>query len=140
MGQRDLEQEYQLILSEGFATGELRIRTEAPDLREAPRFHIQQGRIGVRLEPQLLLVDVSASGIAFLSEVPFPPGSVLQVILKDTVAFQARVVACQLVETDIDYLEVRYRVQCRFSDSINGKHLLVLMKEMERIGVSGTVN
>jgi len=140
MSKRSLEQEYQLILSECLAKGEVRVRTGAPEQREAPRFEIQKGQIAVRVEPTFKLVDISATGIAFLSELPFKPGQVLQLILKDTVAFQARVVACQLVETDIDYLEMRYRVQCRFGDSANGKQLLVLMKDMERIGVSAIVN
>jgi hypothetical protein len=140
MGKRNLEQEYQLILSEGLAKGEIRIRTGAPEQREAPRFEIQQGRIAVRVEPIFQLVDISATGIAFLSDLPFQTGQVLQLILKDTVAFQARVVCCPLVETDIDYMEMRYRVQCRFGDSANGKQLLVLIKEIERIGVSTIIN
>ena len=140
MSKRDLEQEYQLLLSEGLAKGEIRLRASALEHREAPRFAMRQSRIAVRVEPDYRLVDLSATGIAFYSDRPFRVGQVLQLILKDTVAFQARVVGCELVETDIDYLEMSYRVQCTFGDSSNGKQLLVLIKEMERMGVSALIN
>ena len=140
MSKRDLEQEYQIIVAEGLAKGEIRVRTSDVEHREAPRFAMRQGRISVRVEPVFKLVDISATGIAFFSDLPFRSGQVLQLILKDTVAFQARVVGCELVETDIDYMEMSYRVQCSFRDPTNGKHLLVLMKEMERMGENLIVN
>jgi PilZ domain len=140
MVQWNLDQEYQLLLKEGLAKGEIVIRTDGPDLRGTPRFRMQGGRVTVRVEPVFKVVDISASGIAFLSELPFSPGDVLQVILRDTVAFQTRVVGCIVTETDPDLLELRYRVRCRFQDVTNGKHLLVLMKEMERIQDVPAVN
>jgi hypothetical protein len=38
------------------------------------------------------------------------------------------------VETDRQLLETRYRVQCQFDDDASGKQLLVLMREIERLG------
>jgi PilZ domain len=140
MGQWNLDQEYRLLVEEGFAKGEIAIRTDGPDLRTEPRFRVHNGRIAVRVEPQFRLVDISAAGVAFLSDLGFRKGAVLHVILKEALAFQARVVDCQVVETDAAMLELRYRVQCRFDDLTNGKQFLVLMKDMERIGGSVAVN
>jgi len=120
-------------LREGLAKGEVSIRTDLPDLRKAPRFRTPGSNISVRVEPQFSLLDISASGFAFLSELPFAQDDVLHVILRSALAFQARVVGCQIVETDRTLLETRYRVQCRFDDDISGKHLLVLMREIERL-------
>lgn len=134
MEQWDLDRQYELLLQEGLAKGEVTIRADLPDLRRAPRFRVSGGRIAVRVEPQFTLVDISASGFAFLSEIPFALEVVLHVILRSALAFQARVVGCQLVETDRQLLETRYRVQCQFDDDASGKQLLVLMREIERLG------
>jgi PilZ domain len=140
MGQWNLEREYELLIEEGLANGEITVRKDGPDLRAEPRFRLRGSRVAVRVEPQLKVVDLSAAGIAFLSEQPFNPGDVLHVIIKDTLAIQARVVGCQLVETDPALLELHYRVHCRFNDVSNGKQLLLLMKEIARIGRGVAVN
>lgn len=140
MGEWNLEREYESLLQSGLETGEVSIRTDPPDHRAAPRFRLPASDIAVRVEPYFRLVDVSAVGIAFMSERPFAVDSVLQLIVRGTVAFQARVVECPLVETDPELLEVRYRVQCRFDSTATGKHLLLLLKEMEQFKASHNAN
>lgn len=138
MGEWNLDREYQLLVEGGLASGELTVRVDGPELRRAPRFRFQHGRIAVRVEPEFNLVDLSATGLAFLSDLSFAPETALQVIVKGTVAVQARVVTSTLVETDADLLEMRYRVQCRFDDTASGKHLVLLMKEIDRMRNGGT--
>lgn len=140
MRQPNLEDEYQMLVQEGFARGELDVFTAGPEQRTEPRFRLRDTGIAVRVEPQFQLVDVSAAGIAFQSELPFRSGDLLHVVLRSALAFQARVVGCMLVETDPLMLEARYRVQCRFNDPADGKQLLVLMKEIERLNESSSVN
>jgi PilZ domain len=135
-----LDEEYQSIVREALARGELDVRKNGDDLRSEPRFRKVRGGIAVRVEPEFRMADVSARGIAFFSELPFELGSTLHVVLHGTIAFHARVVGIQLVETDSFFLEARYRVQCRFHDDADGKQLLVLMKEMERLGSAAPVN
>lgn len=137
MGEWNLDRAYHLLLEEGYATGQIRRRTDGPDHRSAPRFRLHDGQIAVRVEPQFQLVDISAAGFAFYSEFPFQPDTLVQVILKDTVAYRARVVASPLVETDAGLMELRYRVQCRFDDISNGKQFLVFLKEMEHFAAEG---
>jgi hypothetical protein len=140
MRQPSLDEEYRMLVQEGLARGELSIRTDGPDHRSEPRFRIGNAGIAVRVEPQFKLVDISAVGIAFLSELPFHSDELLHVVLRRTLTFQARVVRSLLVETDPNLLEARYRVQCRFNNPGDGKQLLVLMKEMERLNESSQIN
>lgn len=135
MGRWNLEREYQQLVEKGLAKGAISIRSGAPDQRQSPRIRLQEGRISVRLEPEFDVVDISAGGMAFLSEVPFDEGEMLHIILKDTVAFQGSVVGCRVIETDPNLMELRYRVQCRFYSVTSGKQLLVLMHEMDLINV-----
>ncbi|HKI99884.1 MAG TPA: PilZ domain-containing protein [bacterium] len=132
MGQWNLDREYQRLLEEGLAAGDVMIRADGPDHRATPRLRLCGGHVAVRVEPEVRVVDLSASGIAFLSDRTFHPGDMLQVILRGTLAFQVKVLGCAMEETNADLLEVCYRVRCRFHDVTNGKHLLVLLKEMER--------
>lgn len=130
MSRWDLEQAYENLLQSGLATGDVTIRQDRPEMRAAPRFRMPHDHVAVRVEPRFQLLDLSASGVAFLSEVPFQVNSVLQIIVYGTVAFQARVVSCPLLETDARLMEVRYRVQCRFDSEATGKHLLLMLKEL----------
>lgn len=140
MGRWNLESEYQRLVKLGVANGNITVHREGPEQRQSPRIRMQGERVSLRLEPEFDVVDMSASGMAFLSEVPFAEDQVLQIVLKDMLTFQGRVVGCQVVETDPCLMELRYRVQCRFQDPASGKHLLVLMREMERLdaGVPAT--
>ena len=88
----------------------------------------------VRLEPDFNLVDISATGLAFLSERPFPVGERLAIIVRGVVTFQVRVLNCPMVEVDANLMELRYRVQCAFSNEMDGKQLVLLLKEYERSG------
>ena len=127
MGERDFDQEYELLVKEGLARGEIQIRQDEREVREAPRFKLDDRKIAVPGQPSFPIVDLSASGIAFYSDLPFTPGDYLNVTMKDPPGFPARVIACSMVETDPEPLETRYRVQCCFDDALHGKTLLVMM-------------
>ncbi len=140
MGEPNFDQEYELLVKEGLARGDIQIRQDERELREAPRFQLDDCKIGVPVQPSFPVVDLSASGIAFYADLPFTPGDYLNVILKDTLGFPARVIACSLVETDPALLETRYRVQCCFDDAFHGKQLLVMMNEMQKLTSRSSVN
>lgn len=130
----NLEKEYQRLLQRSIARGEVSIRTDGHDQRQSPRIRMAGERVAVRLETEFEVLNISAGGFAFLSEAPFHEGETLHVVLKDAMAFQGQVVACQVVETDALLMELRYRVQCRFLNDTSGKQLLVLMQEMQHLG------
>jgi len=140
MGERDLDQEYELLVKEGLARGEIEIRQAEWELREAPRFKLDDRKIAVPVQPSFPIVDVSACGIAFYADLPFTPGDYLNVILTDTLGVRARVIACSMVETDPALLETRYRVQCCFEHVVHGKRLLVMMNEMQNLTSRSSVN
>ncbi len=140
MGVQNLDQEYELLVKEGLARGDIQIKQDERELREAPRFKLEHRSIAVPVQPSFPIVDLSACGIAFYSDLPFTPGDYLNVILTPTFGFPARVIACSLVETDPALLETRYRVQCCFDDAFHGKRLLVMMNEMQKLTSRSSVN
>ncbi len=130
MAEWNVERAYRQLVDNGLSAGRIELRA-GTDQREEPRFQMHKREVAVRVEPRLKLVDLSASGVALLSEQAFQPGEVLQLILKDALAFKVQVEGCDLVETDTDLLEMRYRVRCRFNDEGGGKQFLVLMEEFD---------
>ncbi len=140
MGEPNFDQEYELLVKEGLARGEIQIRQDERELREAPRFKLDDCKIAVPVQPSFPVVDLSACGIAFYADLPFTPGDYLNVILTGAFGFPARVIACTLVETDPALLETRYRVQCCFDDAFHGKQLLVMMNEMQKVTSRSSVN
>ena len=133
MDTRKLEQEYERLIHDGMNGGSIQIRQDGPEMRDAPRFKLVECHIAVKVEPKFTIEDVSASGIAFISDLAFMPGCAMTLVLENTMGVQARVVGCEMIETEPAFLETRYRVQCRFESSNHGKQMLVMMKEMEKL-------
>jgi hypothetical protein len=134
MGHGKLEGDYKRVLEEALARGAIQLRTGGVELRKEPRILPGNGHIRVRVEPDFSMINVSASGLAFHSDLPFTPGGTLTIVLEDAFNVAGRVIGCSLEETDPSFLETHYRVQCRFEDLEQGKQLLVRLEEMERLG------
>lgn len=104
--------------------------------RGQPRFALRSGYVTVQVQPCFRVSDLSISGIAFLSEMPFPPGSELALVLEKTFAIPATVMSCDLVESDPLLMEVRYHVGCRFHDEQEGMQFLVMATELDCVEIT----
>lgn len=133
MDTQKIEQEYNRLIRVGMQKGTIGIRGDAPEFRDSPRFEPMGAIIAVKVEPRFTILNISASGIAFLSNLPFLPGSILTLVLEDVIGVQARVISCEMIETDEIYLETRYRAQCSFDTPNHGKQMLLMMDEMEKL-------
>ena len=132
---KKLEQSYQMLIEESIASGVVRIGKNGDEQRKAPRFQVKDGAISVRVEPTFEIIDLSATGMAFLSDISFKPGSTITLFLEETTGVQAFVIGCVMMETDPDLLETRYRVQCRFDNEEHGRMVLLMMSEVNKLGI-----
>jgi hypothetical protein len=125
------QKEYQNLLQRSLSSGAPTVDVPGAERRENPRFKLNSGYVWVRVEPRFTVVDVSISGIAFNSNLSFPIGQTIQLVLDGAFLVESRVVSCQMVEADSALLEVQYNVRCEFLNREHGMQLLVMIKEME---------
>lgn len=130
---KKLERNYQMLIEESLASGTVAIRNNGDEMRAAPRFQVKGGSLSVRVEPSFEILDLSSTGMAFLSEISFKPGSMITLYLEGTTGVQAEVVGCVMVETDEDLLETHYRVQCRFENEEHGRLVLLMMSDVDKL-------
>ncbi|MDH4249493.1 MAG: PilZ domain-containing protein, partial [Deltaproteobacteria bacterium] len=88
------------------------------------------------MDSPFTVADISLSGISLMSAKPFLPGSVLQLQLGKAFQVDASVVGCDMEETDSDLMEMQYRIRCRFTDLVDTKQILVMIKEMDLLSGS----
>ena len=132
---KKLEQKYQILIEESISSGMLKIGKNGDEMRKEPRFQVRDGAISVRVEPTFEILDLSATGMAFLSDIAFTPGTIITLYLEETTGVQAFVIGCVMKETDPDFLETRYRVQCRFDNEEHGCRVLLMMSDVNKLGV-----
>ncbi len=132
---KKLNRNYQLLIEESLESGAAVIRNNGDEMRGEPRFQVNDGRLSVRVEPTYEIIDVSASGMAFFSDIPFKPGTVITLYLEDTTGVQARVIGCYLVETDADFMEAQYRVQCHFENEEHGKQVMLMLSAVNKLKI-----
>ncbi len=131
---KKLGQNYQLLIEESISSGVVKIGKNGDEMRKDPRFRVRDGAISVRIEPTFEILDLSATGMAFLSDISFKPGTSITLFLEETMGMQANVIGCVMLETDSDMLETRYRVQCRFDNEEHGRRVLLMMSEVNKLG------
>lgn len=131
---KKLGQNYQLLIEESISSGVVKIGKNGDEMRKDPRFRVRDGAISVRIEPTFEILDLSATGMAFLSDISFKPGTSITLFLEETMGMQANVIGCVMLETDSDMLETRYRVQCRFDNEEHGRRVLLMMSEVDKLG------
>ena len=123
--------DYEAMLREGAARGEVEPRPSGAERRLQPRFRLKTQHVFIKVEPRFGVVDVSISGIAVYSDFPFKNGQTVNITMGKAFSVEATVVDCTLVEAYPDLLETKYRVRCAFEDETTGMQFLVMMKQME---------
>ena len=104
--------------------------------RAEPRYHFKQQQdqkvnIYAHIGPRAFeIVNISVGGLAFYSDMEFEPGTNLLLSALGMVALDVDVVSCDMVETDVSFMEYRYLVRGKFSARVNGYLVYVLSREM----------
>lgn len=122
---RNWDQEYDnILLKHGERAGE----EPSAERRQHPRFEISSRGMSANIDTDIELQNISATGVAFSSTVPYPPGSEFPVSVNDLFTIQATVIDCEIFEADPDFMDFRYRVRCVIRDQELGRRTIVLMR------------
>ncbi len=139
MNYSDLERRYTQILGQMAMHGHPGGQDER---RAAPRVPISSKQLtasvtdlGVKAVIDVQTRDMSTSGVCFFADRGFSSGAEIELSVAKVFSLSAIVVDCVMEETDASFLEVRYRVRCRFVNEKQGMEILVLAKEAETMAL-----
>ena len=130
------KQDYEELLNEGRASGDLELRAPGRERRSKPRFRLKSQHVWIKVEPRFTVVDVSVSGISVHSDYPFAVGQTVNITLGKAFSLEATVRDCTLVLADEQLLDTKYWVRCQFEDESVGMQCLVMMKQMDELEVT----
>lgn len=138
MSATEWKDDYERLLATAGSNGDLEANGNTHERRTNPRFKLHSETIWVKVEPRFSVIDVSINGIAFYSSYHFRPDTVIQTSIGKAFSIEAKVLDCEMVESDPDFMEAMYQVRCQFVDENMGMQFLVMLKEMDNIneGVS----
>ncbi|MEE8434872.1 MAG: PilZ domain-containing protein, partial [bacterium] len=100
--------------------------------RKATRLDANTTELTIRTESKVHAIDISVAGLAFYSRFPVQVGQQLQITLSNMFTVDAEVVNCNMEDQDPNFLDLLYKVQCKFPEEEQGKYLLVAIKELEK--------
>ena len=121
----NVKEEYQRVLEdhqdEIVASG----RLGGTDQRQHPRFKVVSDDLWLSTVPEFAVADLSASGIAVLSNHPVKAGTLLNLSLGTSLSLDTEVVACTMEFSPDEFTDGQFRIQCRFLEDLKGMELLV---------------
>lgn len=132
------QQEYDALLHDAQARGDLQPFAGGSERRVQPRFRLRSQHVFIKVEPRFDVADVSVSGMGLLSDFPFRIGQTLNITLGKAFSVEAVVMDCRLVLFNEDLLETKYQVRCQFADESVGMQFLVMMKQMDDLEINTT--
>lgn len=95
------------------------------DQRQYPRFKVSTSDLWLSTVPEFAVADMSASGIAVISNHPVDVGTLLNLSLGKSLSVNTEVVACTMEYAPDEYTDGQFRIQCRFLEDLKGMELLV---------------
>ncbi|MEE8436608.1 MAG: PilZ domain-containing protein [bacterium] len=93
--------------------------------RQHPRFKVDSPDLWLSTVPEFAVADLSASGIAVISNHPVEAGTLLNLSLGKSLSLDTEVVACTMEYAPDEYTDGQFRIQCRFLEDVKGMELLV---------------
>ncbi len=129
MKHKDIEKEYELLMTQLMEGGGLDIGTGEDERRKHQRFKTQPDTFLAYMNSQFTLIDASKSGLCFYSNHPYQPGQTVKMELDEYFSVEAEVVNCQQAESDPDSLEELFSVHCKFLTEDHGMHLLMKLRD-----------
>lgn len=132
MADEKLESAFSLLLQNSRLSGQLNPSREESERRDQPRLSVDAGDIQVNADPWAILIDLSATGLAYHSDNPHDIGTQVTIGLDDGFSVSAEVVQLKAEEEgSAEGMLGRFRVSCRFADSSKGKELALRIKDLE---------
>ncbi|MBI3993081.1 MAG: PilZ domain-containing protein [Candidatus Lambdaproteobacteria bacterium] len=105
---------------------------EGIERRSEPRLYLpEKTQIFAHIGPQAMTIhDISVGGMSFFSEFYFEPDTHVLVSAMGNIALELVIVTCDMVETDADFMEYRYKVHAKFGPLVNGYQVYMLAMEI----------
>ena len=122
-------EEYDQLLERAIAEGKVQLLPDKEERREHPRFKLTEDWVRSTESSQRDIIDLSKAGYAFYSERKFEIGEEVPLNLREAFVAQAKVVGCEMVESDSSFLEFKYAVHCQFTSQEHGMIILLLLFE-----------
>ena len=121
----DIREAYQRVLEEHQEKMAASGRLPGAEQRQYPRFKVNSPDLWISTVPEFVVSDMSASGIAVLSNHPVEPGALLNLSLGKSLSVDTEVVACVMEYPPDEFTDGQFRIQCNFLEELKGMELLV---------------
>lgn len=121
----NVREEYQRVLEEHKEEISASGQSVGSEQREHPRFKVDKANLWLSTVPEFAVADLSATGIAVISNHPVEAGTLLNLSLGKSLSVNAEVVACIMEYAPDEYTDGQFRIQCRFLEDLKGMELLV---------------
>ena len=122
-------EEYDQLLNRAIDEGKVQVLPDLKERRDSPRFKLSENLFRSADSIQRDIIDISKTGFAFHSERKYEIGGEVPLTMHNAFEAHAKVVGCEMVETDSAFLEFRYRVRCQFTSPEHGMIILMLLFE-----------
>ena len=122
-------EEYDQLLNRAIDEGKVQVLPDLKERRDSPRFKLSENLFRSADSIQRDIIDISKTGFAFHSERQYEIGGEVPLTMHNAFEAHAKVVGCEMVETDSAFLEFRYRVRCQFTSPEHGMIILMLLFE-----------
>ena len=129
----EIQEEYARIVEESRRRGDVMSEGPGSERRTHPRLAVKSADLWISSVPEFSMVDLSASGVALMSNYPLKPGEIVTMSLGTVLSLEAEVLHCQLGESPTDYSDAVFRIQCRFAQETEGMELVVKIKQRELV-------
>ena len=107
----------------------MQLLPDKEELRVNPRFKLSEDWVRSTESSQRDIIDLSKTGYAFHSEKKYEIGEEVPLNLREAFVAQAKVMGCEMVESDSSFLEFKYMVRCQFFSQEHGMIILLLLFE-----------
>lgn len=125
------EEEYRLLMEQIIDSEEFGVEAGEVQRRKHPRFKTQSGTGFAYINSQYNLIDISASGLAFVSNQRHRMGERIKMDFENFMEIEAEVVSCSQIEPEPDSIEDIFRVHCKFSEENQGMKILMMLNEKD---------
>ena len=125
MAYEEVERDYDRILEEARASGEIGTARGVSERRKNPRLEVHTLDLWLNTNVLIFPVNISRSGFAFEANYPFKIGEEIHISLGKTVSIHATVVSCKMVESPTEYNDAGFRIQCKFGEEYQGMTMVV---------------
>ena len=122
-------EEYDRLLERAITEGKVQLLQDKAERRDNPRFKLSAELFRSAESIKRDIIDMSKTGYAFHSERKYEIGEEVPLSLREAFVAHAKVVGCEMVESDSSFLEFKYVVRCQFASQEHGMIILLLLFE-----------